>query len=82
MRSAIRQFGQPNGAKHRLGAVPAVSGWSVAQVGDYDADGKSDILWRNSDGEVAVWFMNGAMLSSGSGLATVPTDWTVQNVND
>ena len=26
---------------------------------DYNGDGKSDILWQNSSGAVAVWEMNG-----------------------
>jgi len=32
---------------------------------DFNGDGKSDILWRNSTtGENAVYFMNGAAISS------------------
>ena len=28
-------------------------------IGDFDGDGKSDILWRGSDGSTTVWIMNG-----------------------
>jgi hypothetical protein len=54
-------------------------------VGDFNGDGKADILWRNSNGDVSVWLSN-----SGSGftgfttpdLGTVPTSWTIQGVGD
>jgi hypothetical protein len=34
--------------------------WHILGVGDYISDGKSDILWQNSSGAVAIWEMNGA----------------------
>jgi hypothetical protein len=37
---------------------------------------KSDILWRDSSGNVAIWFMNGAQ-ASGAGVGSVPTNWTI-----
>lgn len=34
--------------------------WKAVGVGDFNADGKSDVLWRHSGtGEVGVWLMNG-----------------------
>ena len=33
--------------------------WHILGTGDYNNDGKSDILWRNSSGAVAIWEMNG-----------------------
>ena len=37
--------------------------WKVAGTGDYDGDGKSDLLWRNDvTGENYLWFMNGTRL--------------------
>ena len=39
--------------------VPA--GWRLAGVGDFDADGSSDLLWRAVTGNrIALWAMNGA----------------------
>ena len=49
---------------------------------DYNADGKSDILWRNTDGNAAIWLMNGLTLASGAGLGVVPTSWTIAGVGD
>ena len=30
------------------------------QTGDYNGDGKSDILWEDNSSNLAVWYMNGA----------------------
>ena len=46
---------------------------------DYQGDGKSDILWRNDGGLVAIWQMNGATLVNGEVVATIPTDWKIQD---
>ena len=47
----------------------------------YNGDGKSDILWRDNSGNVAIWFMNGAQVTQFAGVATVPTIWSIQGVN-
>ena len=41
--------------------------WSIAGVGDFDGDGKSDILWRNSTtGQVYLWFISGTAMTGGA----------------
>ena len=45
------------------------TGWGMAGTGDFDLDGRPDILWRHStSGEMVVWFMNGSVLASGTFL--------------
>ena len=39
--------------------------WSVAGIGDFNGDGNSDILWRNTNGTLADWSMNGSQITSG-----------------
>ncbi len=29
------------------------------QTSDFNADGRSDILWQNTNGQAAIWLMNG-----------------------
>jgi len=63
----------------------ADTNWKVAGVGDFDGDGKADVLWRNSStGENYLYPMNGLAIKAGEGyLRTVADlDWTVAAVGD
>jgi len=44
-------------------------GWKVVSSGDFDLDGKPDLLFQHTDGYLAVWKLNGVTLAS-SGLLT------------
>jgi sRNA-binding regulator protein Hfq len=38
-------------------------GWRIAATGDFNADGKPDIVWQHrTQGYIAVWLMNGTQL--------------------
>jgi hypothetical protein len=55
----------------------------VAGTGDFNGDGMSDILWRSTSGEVAIWLMNGTqLLSPGVDLGNVPTTWSTVQTGD
>src|SRR5262249_26234686 len=45
-------------------AVRPDASWSVAGVGDFNADGKSDLLWRNSNGSLVEWLMDGTSIAA------------------
>jgi hypothetical protein len=53
--------------------------WQIAKVGDVNADGKADIIWRNrNSGLVAVWHMNGLAIHSVDFPGAASTDWEIQ----
>jgi hypothetical protein len=72
------------------GLLPSVdSTWTVAGIGDFNGDGKSDILWRKNDGTNYVWHvdasvLNGGMFSIASQglLPGVDTTWSVAGIGD
>jgi hypothetical protein len=46
--------------------------YRIVGTGDYDGDGKSDILWHHATaGEAWVWLMDGAVPLSETWVATV-----------
>jgi phospholipase/lecithinase/hemolysin len=53
-----------------------------AAVHDVNGDGKSDIVWRDTSGDIAVWEMNGAATIANGALGNVPTTWSIVAVRD
>jgi Ca2+-binding RTX toxin-like protein len=45
--------------------------------GDYNGDGKSDILWRQTDGTTSLWLMNGTSVQTYGSLGAVSTTLSV-----
>jgi hypothetical protein len=59
--------------------------WTVAGTGDFNGDGRDDILWRNvSTGENYVFPMNGTAIGPGEGYLRQVADhrWQVAGVGD
>jgi FG-GAP-like repeat len=58
--------------------------WSIKGTGDFNGDGKTDILWQDTSGNVAIWQMNGtAILNQNSSfVANVPGLWSIQLTGD
>jgi hypothetical protein len=51
---------------------------SLTATHDFNGDGKSDILFRNSSsGAVVGWLMNGGAVTQNATIATVPTHWQI-----
>jgi hypothetical protein len=62
-------FAQPN-----AGLGPAAH--------DFNGDGKSDILWRDGGGNVALWLMNDSSVMSNTLIGNIPTSWSVVGQRD
>ncbi len=58
--------------------------WKIVGVGDFNGDGKSDILWHHQQrGDVYVWFMDGATFLYDKYIRTVPEiEWQIEAVGD
>ncbi|NJM49129.1 MAG: hypothetical protein HC860_25615 [Alkalinema sp. RU_4_3] len=65
--------------------VRVAQDFEVEAIADFGGDGKSDILWRNTAGNIAVWEMNGAAIanpnwvktSTGADLVIPWADWAI-----
>ena len=69
-------------------AVTPGSTWSVAGIGDFNGDGDDGLLWRNSNGSLATWLMDGSTIQSSAaptyqGSAVSPdSSWSVAGIGD
>jgi hypothetical protein len=62
-------------------AVPWASNWSVLGLGDFDHDGRDDILWRDSaSSQVAVWLMDGAYVTGTMYPGLADASWSVRAI--
>jgi hypothetical protein len=58
--------------------------WQVAGTGDFDGDGQGDILWRNTNGQVEIWYMFDSIVvrTQQSGGTDPSHIWSIQGVGD
>ena len=65
------------------GVGSATTDWQIDGTGDFNGDGKADILWRHSTGgQVVLWVMNGATVTQSTGVGGATTDWQVASLGD
>lgn len=60
--------------------------WQMITSGDFNGDGKDDMLWRNtSTGDNSIWLMNGLQLLAGASqnlTISAPIGWTIAATAD
>jgi len=79
--------GQPNGAlvdAGNLNANTLDSSWKVVGVGDFNSDGRDDILFRTTSGTIGEWSGQTGVFTNNSGVAANPVDnsWKVVGIAD
>ena len=63
----------------------APTNWHIADTGDFNNDGKSDILWRADDGSVGIWLIDGTQILSAAVIAPsgiAPNNWHISGTGD
>ena len=77
-----------DGRRHLAGNgaadLPSDRAWSLAGIGDFDGDGKDDVLLRHRDGRWHFHPMDGRRAAAGDGRAAVTgnLEWSVAGIGD
>jgi hypothetical protein len=74
--------GQPELSSGIVGTVPPE--WSVVQMGDFNGDGRTDILWRHENGTFGNWLANesGTGFTINNASLVHVSGWTTAGVGD
>jgi FG-GAP-like repeat len=72
----------PSAAPLALGVVGRLAAIPATATHDFNGDGNSDILWRNTAGNVGMWLMNGSTIESSSILGNVTNTWSIVGQRD
>ncbi|WP_020390821.1 FG-GAP-like repeat-containing protein [Kribbella catacumbae] len=60
--------------------------WRIKGAGDFNLDGRSDLLWADDDGRLSIWYMDGHHVSATYDLPPPQTQdpfkWVYQGVGD
>jgi hypothetical protein len=70
-------------AHRRHGRHQSGTGWQIKGSGDFNNDGKSDILWQHADGTAGIWLMDGMTVLNQGPVGTNPgPSWHVMGSGD
>ena len=66
-----------------IGNIASYAFQVAGNAADFNADGKADILWRNTvNGATYVWYMNGTAFVSDAFIGGVDPAWKIEGVAD
>jgi len=72
------QLGDGTGVFGAAHNTPLSSAPVASVIGDFNGDGNADVLWRDpSNGQNAMWLMNGTTKTLGAIIESAPTGWQV-----
>ena len=72
----------PNYTFTLAGNFALVANFTQSNTHDFNVDGMSDIAWRDTANNIAIWLMNGNQLSQGGGIGAVPSIWSIVGQRD
>jgi hypothetical protein len=64
---------------------PVPTNWAVAATGDFNGDGRDDVLWRRDSGSITDWLgqaNGGFVINDANALQWVPSDWQIAGSGD
>jgi hypothetical protein len=64
----VQRRGSPLRIQQRGADLLASAGWQARALGDLNDDGRLDIVFQHTNGELGVWFMNIALVNDTLGL--------------
>jgi hypothetical protein len=83
----IDWLGQANGtfmSNHAVATYALPAGWNVAGTGDFNGDGREDVLLRNDNGSITEWVgeANGSFTWNSAANYGVDSGWSVAGTGD
>jgi hypothetical protein len=51
--------------------------WGIHSLGDFNGDGRTDIVWRHADGTIYLWLMNGGSVSAYLPVGNPGGTWSI-----
>jgi lipopolysaccharide export system protein LptA len=57
-------------------------GWHIVGSGDFNNDGRADIVWQNANGTPMIWTMNGSTVTSQTTLSDPGITWKAIGTGD
>jgi Ca2+-binding RTX toxin-like protein len=70
--NVMEWLGQANGGftSNYAGAGSAALAWQIEGIGDFNGDGRDDVLWRNDNGAITDWLAqaNGSFVNNGANV--------------
>ena len=67
----------------QVGAINAADGWHYATSGDFNGDGKADLLFLNDVNRgVAIWQMDGTHVAAGAQIGSIADGWHFADTGD